>query len=134
MNITSFDDLLRLANEQLAPQRLLFVFTVAQLPSEPTEEQRARFEAGAGGALTPLMCVDKTPAEVASFIAFCEEASQAGPVWDILFVSSLSGRDGKAPTTEQAQAPLQRMVQAIEAGGIGDFVPFDRRGLPVHFG
>ena len=60
MTISSFDDLLLQARQQAEPQRLLFVFSGAELPDDATAQQRARFEAGAGGALTPLMCVDKT--------------------------------------------------------------------------
>ena len=38
---------------------LLFVFAGAELPDDATPEQRQRFAEGAGGALVPLMCVDK---------------------------------------------------------------------------
>ena len=55
VEISSFDDLLRAARSQPEPQRLLFVFAGAELPEDCTPEQRARFEAGQGGALTPMM-------------------------------------------------------------------------------
>jgi hypothetical protein len=64
MNISSFDDLLQAAMQQAQPQRLLFVFASADLPADSTEEQRARFQAGEGGALVPVMCVDKAPDEL----------------------------------------------------------------------
>ena len=74
MTISNFDDLLRSAREQAQPQRLLFVFTAAGMPDDATPEQRTRFQAGQGGTLTPLMCVDKAPDELASFDALLEEA------------------------------------------------------------
>ena len=64
MDISSFDDLLHAARLQPEPQRLLFVFVGVELPDDATPAQRARFEQGQGGALVPLMCVDKTPQEL----------------------------------------------------------------------
>lgn len=133
MTISSFDDLLRSAHEQDEPQRLLFVFATAELPDDATDEQRARFEAGQGGTLTPLMCVDKSPDELASFAALCDESRQFDQSWDIVFVAAMSGRSGVAPTSAQAEAPLQGMVDAIKAGRIGSLIPFDGQGQPVQF-
>lgn len=134
MTISSFDDLLRSASEQDQPQRLLFVFTTAALPDDATDEQRARFESGRGGTLTPLMCVDKSPDELPSFEALLEESRRAGPGWDIVFVAALSGSAGRSPTSTEAEAPLQRMVESIKSGRIGSFIPFDIHGQPVSFG
>ena len=134
MTITSFDDLLRSASQQAEPQRLLFVFTTAELPDDATPEQRARFQAGQGGTLTPLMCVDKSPTELASFATLLEESRRAGPGWDIVFVAALSGSAGRSPTSSDAEAPLQRMIESIKSGRIGSFIPFDIQGQPVSFG
>jgi hypothetical protein len=134
MNISNFDDLLRTAREQPEPQRLLFVFATAVLPDDSTPEQRARFEAGEGGALAPLMSVDKAPEELGTFSALVEESRQFGPDWAIVFVASLPGRGGRAPTGEEADQSLQRMVESIKAGAFGSFVPFDPQGRPVLFG
>ncbi len=131
MNISSFDDLLRAAREQPEPQRLLFVFASAELPDDSTPEQRARFQAGQGGALTPVMSVDKNPADLGSFAALVDESRQLGQDWAIVFVAALSGRGGRAPTSAEADRSLQRMIEAIKSGSIGSFVPFDRRGRPV---
>ena len=133
MNISSFDDLLRAAREQSEPQRLLFVFANAVLPDDSTPEQRARFEAGQGGALAPLMSVDKTPEELGTFAALVEESRQFGHDWAIVFVASLSGRDGRAPTSEEADRSLQRMIESIKTGLFGSFIPFDRQGQPMLF-
>lgn len=134
MTISSFDDLLHAAREQALAQRLLFVFATAGVPDDATPEQRARFEAGQGGTLTPLMCVDKTPDELASFETLLEQSREFGQAWDIVFVAALSGSDHTPPTPADAEAPLQRMVDAIKAGRIGSYIPFDATGLPVQFG
>ncbi len=133
MNISSFDDLLRAAREQPEPQRLLFVFANAELPDDSTPEQRARFEAGKGGRLTPLMSVDKRPEELDAFAALVEESRQFAPDWAVVFVSSLCGRDGCAPTSEEADRALQRMIESVKTGSVGSFIPFDRQGQPVLF-
>ena len=133
MNISSFDDLLRAAREQQEPQRLLFVFAHAVLADDSTPEQRAGFEAGQGGALAPLMSVDKNPEELGTFAALVEESSQFGHDWAVVFVASLSGRDGRAPTAQEADRSLQRMIESIKIGSIGSFIPFDRQGQPMLF-
>lgn len=133
MNIESFDDLLQAARAQAQPQRLLFVFASAGMPDDATPEQRARFEAGEGGTLTPLMCVDKTPEELPSFEVLLTESRNFGQAWDIVFVAALSGTGGQSPTTAQAEEPLQRMVESVKSGRIGNFLPFDARGEPVQF-
>jgi hypothetical protein len=132
-SISSFDDLLRAARQQPEPQRLLFVFTGAELPEDSTTEQRRRFAAGAGGALVPLMCVDKAPDELETFVALVEESRKSGPDWAVVFVAGLAGRGSRAPTSEDAEAPLRRMVDAIKAGSHASFIPFDRNGRPVRF-
>ena len=83
MTIESFDDLLRAAKAQPEPQRLLFVFATAGVDNDATPEQMARFEAGQGGTLTPLMCVDKLPGELASFDALLAESREFEQAWDM---------------------------------------------------
>lgn len=137
MEISSFDDLLLAARQQPEPQRLLFVFAAVELPDDATPAQRARYDAGEGGALVPLMCVDKAPEELASFDALVQEASQftaPGHDWAMVFVAALSGRLNQAPASAEAEGSLQRMVDAIKAGTHGAYIPFDRRGQPVRFG
>ena len=133
MDIANFEDLMRAAQTQREPQRLLFVFAGAELPEDSTPDERARFAAGAGGALIPLMCADKTPSEAATFEALAGEAQQFGHDWAMVFVAALAGRDGRAPTSEDAGPILERMVGEIKAGRIGAYVPFDRHGVAVMF-
>jgi hypothetical protein len=131
MAISSFDDLLQAARAQSEPQRLLFVFAGVELPEDSTPAQREGFEAGQGGALVPLMCVDKRPEELASFAELVQESSQFGHDWRMVFAAALSGTLNRAPTTEEAEMPLQRMVEAIKRGEIGAYIPFDPQGNAV---
>ena len=133
MTIAGFEDLLRAAREQSEQQRLLFVFADVELPDDSTPEQRARYHAGQGGALVPLMSVDKKPEEVDTFAALVEESRQFGRNWSIVFVAGLSGRGGRAPTDAESDQSLQRMIEAIKAGSFDSFMPFDRLGNPVLF-
>ncbi len=127
MEIASFDDLLQAARAQPEPQRLLFVFAGAELPGDATPAQRADFTAGQGGALVPLMCVDKRPEDIASFAALVEESTQFGHDWAMVFAAALPG-------SADAEAPLQRMVDAVKEGRVGAFIPFNRQGEPVRLG
>ena len=133
MDIANFDDLVRAARAEPEPQRLLFVFANAEVPDNCTPEQRAAFEAGQGGALVPLMSVDKPPEELSSFTALVAESRQFAPEWDIVFVASLAGCDGRAPTSAEADRSLQNMIEAIKAGAFGAYLPFDANGEPVVF-
>lgn len=131
MNISCFDDLLRVARQQIEPQRLLFVFASADLPDDSTPAQRTRFAAGEGGALVPIMCVDKSTDELHTFDDLAREAGQFGKQWSIVFAAALSGSAGLAPSSEAAEKPLQRMVESIKAGNLGSYIPFDQQGQAV---
>ena len=128
-----FQQLLQVAASEPEPQRLLFVFATAELPEDATAEQRERFLAGQGGALAPLMCVDKAPEELPSFEALAAESQRAGPPWQVVFAAALSGRDGRPPAKAEIDGALQAMVDAVRAGGIGRFAAFDARGEPLQF-
>jgi hypothetical protein len=132
MNITSFDDLLRAAKAQPEPQRLLFVFTGAELPADASDTQREQFAAGEGGELAPLMCVDKSLSDLTHFDQLKAEAERAGPPWAIVFAGAMGGRGGQAPSSADAAAPLQRMVDSIKAGQLAGMLPFNRDGVPVN--
>lgn len=134
MDISSFDDLLQAARAQPESQRLLFVFAGVELPEDATPAQRQHFEAGHGGALVPLMRVDKRPDELTSFAALVAEAGQFGHDWGIVFAAALSGSVNHAPSAEDAEQALQRMVEAIKRGEHGAYIPFDRQGQAVQMG
>lgn len=134
MNISSFDDLLQAARQQTEPQRLLFVFANAELPQDCTPTQREEFLAGHGGALVPVMCVDKTPDELNAFADLLEESRQFAKDWTLVFAAALTGKVGQPPSAEEAEKPLQRMVEAIKAGTFDSYIPFDRQGHPVRLG
>jgi len=133
MNITHFDELLQAARQQAEPQRLLFVFVAAQLPSDATAAERQRFEDAGGGALAPVLCVDKLPEELDGFATLAEESLRTGIAWDLVFAAGMSGRAGFAPGADEAEQPLKMMVGAIESGSIGQFLAFDRHGQTVAF-
>ena len=133
LRISTFDDLLRAASQQPEPQRLLFVFAGVELPDGATPEQERRFGTGGGGALVPLMCVDKTPDQLTTFSTLVEESRLVGPEWALVFVASLAGRGGRVPTSKEAEGPLQCMVESIKAGAHQSFIPFGTDGRPVRF-
>lgn len=134
MQIAHFDDLLAAARRQDEPQRLLFVFAAATLPPDSSPAQRAAFEAGEGGQLEPVMCVDKTAEELSDFGALVAEAAQFETDWTLVFVAALPGRAGVAPSSEQAAPQLQRMVDALKSGTQFNAIAFDRDGTPVRLG
>jgi hypothetical protein len=132
--LTSFSDLLRAAGAQQEPQRLLLVFVRTDLPASATEAQRQQHRSGQGGTLAPVLCVDKLPAEIASFQALLAESERTDIAWDLLFVGGLAGRAGMTPSADEAMQPLRFMVNAINEGRIDRFAVFDRQGVPVRFG
>jgi hypothetical protein len=79
------------------------------------------------------MSVDKAPEELGAFDALVEESRQYGQDWAIVFVASLSGCGGRAPTSKDADKPLQRMIEFIKTGSFGSFIPFDRQRQPMLF-
>jgi hypothetical protein len=131
MNITSFDELLQAARQQSQPQRLLLVFAGATLPEHATQEQRERFEDGESGELSPLMCVDKDPAELRNFESLAAEATVFEQPWVLVFAAALSGTDGAAPADSAVASALERMVENVRSGELARFIPFDRQGLAV---
>ena len=134
MSLASFQDLLDAAHRQPEPQRLLFVFAKVELPENASAQQRERFENREGGTLTPSLCVDKAPADIESFAALVDESATTGQAWDMVFVGSLAGRAGIAPSADEAAQPLRFMVNAINNGQVAQFATFDRNGAVLQFG
>ena len=134
MDITCFEDLLAAARAQPLPQRLLLVFAEAGVGADATPEQRAAFAAGHGGELTPTICVDKSPDEIASFESLVAESRQAGPPWAVVFAACLDGAIGAPPDSRAADAALRRMVERIRTGALGGMAAFDTSGRAVALG
>jgi hypothetical protein len=133
MSISSYADLLKEARAQTQPQRLLFAFAKAGLPNDAGKTEQQRFSENRGGTLTPTMCVDKLPAELSNFAALVEESQRTGTHWDVVFVSSMSGRNGNPPSSDTAEASLKKMVEAITTGQLGTFLAFNREGELLQF-
>lgn len=134
MEISSFDDLLKMAAQQPAPQRLLLVFCKAELPEDATAQQKAEFAAGEGGMLVPVASVDKFPQALSSFGDLAAEAAQQGIEWSLLFVAAMDrGPDSPAQVSLVDQT-LEAMVAAIKAGQIGSCIPFNPAGEIVGLG
>ncbi len=135
IDITDFNSLLAVAGRQEQPQRLLFVFLRTSLPSGSDADQIRRYDDGEGGGLEPIMCVDKTLDELSTFAALVEESKQMGQDWHIVLVASLGGRNGIAPSVDDAEVPLNMMVETVQNGGdLSGFVAFRKNGEPLKFG
>lgn len=134
MNITCFDDLLVAARSQPQPQTLLMVFVDVELPPDASAAERARFEQGQGGALTPRMCLDRAVPELGDWSTLVAEADQQSSDWRMVMVGALSGAGGRVPQEDAIEQALNRMVMSIHQGQIQGFIPFDRQGQAVHFG
>ncbi|QID19142.1 ribonucleotide reductase subunit alpha [Nitrogeniibacter mangrovi] len=132
MPIETFEDLLQAARAQPDPQRLLFVFARAELPDGASPEEVARFENGQGGALAPVMFVDKKTDELRSFAELVEESTHTGETWEVVFVGCLGGRDGREPGDQEAQQALELMVKSIQGGRVERFLAWRRSGEQIH--
>lgn len=128
MAIDSFNDLLNEARQQPDSQRLLFVFTRAELPDHPSEEQKVNFKQGNSGVLIPMLCVDKPLKELSNMKSLREESQATGIEWDIVFVAAMTELG-----SELAGLQLDRMVDAIKVGNIEAYLTFDRDGEIVSF-
>lgn len=133
IHIDSYDALLQAAKQQPEPQRMLFVFANSELPEDHTEAEAQRFFSGQGGALNPIMYVDKTLAELGTFHDLVAESQQMGAPWQIVFVAALAGRNGALPGSVEAQAALDMMVKSVQQGIVSSFLAYDRNGMQVSF-
>lgn len=134
IDITDYESLLTVAKQQDEPQRMLFVFLTSALPKDANKEEASSFNSGQGGALQPLMTVDKTLDELGSFADLVEESKQMGKEWHIVLVAGLSGRNGEPPSSAEAEMPLEMMVNNVENGGdLTRYMAFDREGTPIYF-
>jgi hypothetical protein len=131
MNIEHFDDLLRAARAQPQPQCLLLVFVQVELPEDSSDAERADFEAGQGGALVPVMCVDLAPDRIAVLTGFEQlraEADGRGAGWEMVLAGAMGGQAGRAPDDAAVGSALDRLVQRVQMGDIDGLIPFNRKG------
>jgi hypothetical protein len=102
-------------------------------PTKSNEQQKKAFEQQQGGELSPIMCVDKLLEELSDFSNLVKEADLTGNAWDIVFVSTMSGKNGIAPTSENANRMLDRMIESINNGNISFYLAFNRAGDLLQF-
>lgn len=131
MIISGFQSLLQAARQQPEPQRMLFVFARTELPDDASPEERQRFERGQGGALAPIMYVDKRPEDLQSFAQLVEESRQMGHAWDMVFAGCLSGTGDREPSDDAVQKALETMVKSIQGGVIGHLLCYRPDGEQV---
>ena len=118
--ISSFQDLLDMAHAMDEPQRLLLLLA-------KTDACRPGGDDTHTGTLTPIICVDKAPDEIADFGSLVAEADQVTNDWDMMLVTSLSGQGGEPPTSAQAEPHLDRMANDLRNGqDLSRYVIFDR--------
>lgn len=133
MIISSFKDLLHAAGEQQEPQRLLFMFAKAELPFGNALAQKTASDNQHGGELRAVMCVDKLPEEINDFASLLAESKHTGKTWDVVFVTSMSGQGGVAPSSDAASRPLDMMVESLRNGNIGNYLAFNPAGELLQF-
>ena len=133
MNIEASTTCCSAARAQAEPQRLLFVFAGAELPADASAAQRASFEAGEGGELAPLMCVDKAAAELGRLrrtdAPRRRKPARPGPSSSR---AALSGQ--RRPAAQRRATPTPRCSTwstAIKSGRLDGMLPFNRAGEPV---
>ena len=113
---------------------LLLLLAVAELPEGASPEEKAAFDAGHGGALVPTLCVDKSPQDLRNFVDFSREAYALGQPWQMLFVSTLSGANGKPPAASAVDQALERMTTMLQAGDLSRMLAFNTEGQAVQLG
>lgn len=133
MDIFSYKDLINTAKSQEHLQKLLFVFTQVDLPEEADSQQKESFLAGVGGALLPVMYVDKFPNEVENFSVLVEQSTEMKANWKIVFVGALSGEGGLPPSTGEIEKSFLKMIEDIKRGKSGIYIAFDHNGDIVNF-
>ena len=134
IKITDYQSLLAVGKQQQEPQRFLFVFLQASLPTDHNDTDKERFDSGQGGELQAIMCVDKGLDELTNFTDLVAESEQMEQNWSMVLIACLSGNNGMLPSSEEAEQPLKMMVQAVQNGGdLSNYLAFDRQGDLLNF-
>ena len=134
VDIVNYETLLMAGKEQKEPQRFLFVFLKVALPKDHEGDEAERFHSGQGGALSPIMCVDKGLDELTNFSDLVEESKNMEQDWQLVLVACLSGMGGVMPTSTETDLQLKMMVQRVENGGdLSRYLAFNKEGELVEF-
>lgn len=134
VDIVNYETLLMVSKEQKEPQRFLFVFLKSSLPKDHEGDEQQLFNAGQGGALQPLMCVDKPLDDLTNFADLVAESKNMEQDWQIVLVACLSGMAGIMPAATETELQLKMMVQRVENGGdLSRYLAFDRKGDLIQF-
>lgn len=104
-----FNDLLEMTRQQPEPQRLLFLFA-------QTEDTKGKIKKHQSGSISPVMCVDKLPQELTDFSSLKSEADSVSKNWDFIFIAGLSGSNGEAPSSDDAEPYLNKMTNDLANG------------------
>ncbi|PHS27132.1 MAG: ribonucleotide reductase subunit alpha [Methylophaga sp.] len=134
VDIVNYETLLMVGREQKEPQRFLFVFLKTGLPDDIEGDEAERFNAGKGGVLSPLMCVDKPLDDLTNFVDLVKESENMEQEWQMVLVACLSGIGSMMPSAEETDLQLKMMVQMVENGGnLSRYLAFDRNGDLLQF-
>ena len=121
-----FAQLLKMAEQQTARQRLLFLFASTQTTRKSRHQDEQK------GTIEPVMVVDKLPDEVTDFKSLVDEADSINKDWNFVFIASLSGDEYVAPTSEESEPYLNKMTNDVVTGSnIMRYVVFDRDENPI---
>ncbi len=127
--ISTFSDLLDMTAELGQPHRLLLLFAQADSVSNKKRKKKNKEQRG---LITPVMCVDKLPDEIASFSALVAEADDINKDWNFILIAGLGGENGKPPTSEEADPYLNQMVNGLASGeDLSRYTIFDREENPI---
>lgn len=116
-----FEQLLTESQKQTGPARLLFLFAKAQPMTNKVKTDHK------SGTVTPIMCVDKLPAELSSYEELVKEADGISSNWDFVLVSSMTGKNGVVPSSTDADFYLSKMSNDLALGrNIDNYLILDR--------
>ena len=134
VDIINYDTLLMVGREQKEPQRFLFAFLKASLPKDHEGDEEQRFQAGKGGILQPIMCVDKALDDLTNFADLVKESENMEQEWQMVLIACLSGVGDSMPPATEIDLQLKMMVQMVENGGdLSRYLAFDKEGDLVQF-
>ena len=111
------------------------IFLDAVLPDDPTPEEAFLFSQGQGGQLQPVMRLAQGLDVLTTFSDLIANVPDKEQSWQVVLVACVSGENGRMPTDEEVDGPMQVLEHTIRMGGnISAYVAFDRDGEQVQFG